>query len=139
MGEFLKTVPPLMSTGLDLTHYSVSSGFLDKSGTCAEAALIYDTRITCASSGARASLLAKLKAVAEAEERDAEGTMTFFVLESLDDETGVRVMERYGSKAALEEHLQSQRMREFWLGAKEEIKSLEARWYVPNGKGWLHH
>jgi hypothetical protein len=36
MGVFLSKIPPTMTTGLDLTHYEDTSGFLDKPGNMKE-------------------------------------------------------------------------------------------------------
>jgi quinol monooxygenase YgiN len=97
----------------------------------------YDTRITCAA-GARDAVLAKLADVAKHVEREEPGTYTFVVLRSLDTEDGVRVFERYESRASMEEHWKGKALLEFFMGSKEQIKSMEGRSYVPNGYGWLH-
>ncbi|OBT97427.1 hypothetical protein VE01_04340 [Pseudogymnoascus verrucosus] len=139
MGEFLVTVPDSMSTGLDLTHYTETSGFLDKSTNCRECKIIYDTQIVCNSAQDRDTILAKLAAVAKHAEEKEEDTYTFLVQKSLDNETHVRIFERYASWAAMESHQKSSVLVNFWLGSKGEIKSMEGRPYVPNNKGWLHH
>jgi hypothetical protein len=36
MGVFLSKIPPTMTTGLDLTHYEDTAGFLDKPGDMTE-------------------------------------------------------------------------------------------------------
>ncbi|KAL5350354.1 hypothetical protein ACLOAV_003921 [Pseudogymnoascus australis] len=123
MGEFLATVPDSMSTGLDLTHYTETSGFLDKSANCRECKIIYDTRIVCNSAEDRDTILAKLAAVAKHAEEKEEDTYTFLVQKSLDNETHVRIFERYASWAAMESHQKSSVLVNFWLGSKGEIKS----------------
>lgn len=138
MEKFLAAVPGTMSIGLDLTHYTETSGFLDKSGNCKECGVMYDTRIECQSPQARDAVLAKLAVNAQHAEKNEEGTYTFFVLKSLDNETQVRIFERYASWEAMEAHQKDAKMVNFWLSSKGEIKSLEGRAYVPNGKGWLH-
>lgn len=138
MGQFLATVPSSMSTGLDLTHYTETCGFLDKSANCRECGVMYDTRIECNTAADRGAVLGKLVAIAEHAEKE-EDTYTFFVLKSLDNETQVRIFERYASWEAMEKHQGSQGMVGFWLSSKGEIKSMDGRAYVPNGKGWLHH
>ena len=139
MGVFLTKTASLMSTGFDLTHYTDTAGFLDRSGTCREAGVMYDTRIACASAAARDAVLAKLAKLAKQVQAQYEDTYTFYVLKSLDDETSVRVFERYKDWHAMEAHQRSEGWTGFLLGSKEEVKSLEGRAYVPNGKGWLHH
>ena len=138
MAPFLKATPPCMSTGFDLTHFTEAAGFLDKSGTAKECAIIHDTKIVCASGTARDAVLTKLAAVAAHAEREEPGTYTFLVLKSLDNDDHVRIFERYASWEALETHQRGGGWVSLLLGAKEEIKSLEGRPYVPNLKGWLH-
>ncbi|RDW64241.1 hypothetical protein BP5796_10743 [Coleophoma crateriformis] len=136
MSTFLQKIPSTMSCGLDLTHYTQTSGFLDKSQSAVECQVIHDTKIACASSQARAVVLERLASIAAREEKQ-KGTYTFVVLKSLDTETEVRIFERYESFEALEAHKSSKEVVEFWLGSKEQIKSMEGRAYVPNNKGWL--
>ncbi|KAJ5670865.1 uncharacterized protein N7477_006228 [Penicillium maclennaniae] len=139
MGQFLASVPSSMSTGLDLTHYTETAGFLDKSGDCRECGVIYDTRIECQTPHDRNAVLAKLAAIAGHVEKDENDTYTFLVLKSLDTETHVRIFERYASWEAMEAHQRGEKLVDFWLGCKGEIKSMEGRPYAPNRKGWLHH
>jgi quinol monooxygenase YgiN len=139
MSSFLATVPNTMTTGMDLTHYTETSGFLDKSKICLECGIIYDTRIVCNSAKDRDIVLQKLAAVAEHAEQDEEGTYTFLVLKSLDNDYHVRIFERYANWEAMEVHKKADKVVKFWLGSKAEVKSMEGRAYVPNGKGWLHH
>ena len=138
MGKFLSEVPDTMTTGLDLAHYEDTSGFLDRSGTCAEGDIIYDTRILCHNSQARECVVEKLSAIAEYVQEEEKGTHTFWVLKSLDQDDEVRIFERYQSWNSMETHQNSQKLLEFWYGTKKEIKSMEGRAFVPNGKGWLH-
>lgn len=138
MGPFLKAVPPIMSTGLDLTHYTDVSGFLDKTGKSTECTVIHDTKILCASSSARDVVLNKLAAIAEHAEKEEKGTYTFYVLKCLDHNNQIRIFERYASWDALDIHQKNPALTKLWLGSKEEIRSLEGRTYSPNNKGWLH-
>ena len=139
MAKFLAAIPPTMTTGLDITHYEDVAGFLDKPGNSKECGIFYDTRITCAPTpGTRDAILSKLAKVAEVVEREEPGTYTYMVLRSLDTEDGVRVFERYESRAAMEEHCKGKALLDFFMGSKEQIKSMEGRGYLPNGYGWLH-
>jgi quinol monooxygenase YgiN len=83
-------------------------------------------------------VLAKLGTVAKEVEASEPNTYTFLVLRSLDTEDGVRVFERYASRAAMEQHWKGKALLDFFMGSKEQIKSMEGRSYVPNGYGWLH-
>lgn len=139
MKEFLATVPSTMSTGLDLTHYTETAGFLDKPGNCQECEVIYDTRIECNTPQDRNTILAKLAVIAEHIAEHEDGTSTFLVLKSLDSDTHLRIFERYASWEAMLAHQKGDKLVDLWLGSKAEIKSMEGRAYVPNGKGWLHH
>lgn len=139
MEKFLATVPSLMSTGLDLTHYTETSGFLDRSTNCRECGVIYDTRIKCNTPQDRDAVLTKLAEVAQYAKEEEEDTYTYFVLKSLDNEIDVRIFERYANWEAMQSHQKSAVLGRFWSGSKEEIKSMEGRAYVPNNKGWLHH
>lgn len=139
MQEFLATVPSTMSTGLDLTHYTETAGFLDKPGNCQECEIIYDNRIECHTQGVRSSILDKLAVIAEHIKEHEDGTSTFLVLKSLDSDTQMRIFERHASWDAMLAHQKGDKMVDLWLGSKAGIKSMEGRAYVPNGKGWLHH
>jgi len=127
-----------MSTGFDLSHFTETSGFLDKPGNSKECAVIYDTKIQCASASARDSVLDKLAAVAKHAEEAEDGTYTFLVLKSLDNDDNIRIFERYATWEALNFHQSGIELVNLLVGSKEEIKSLEGRPYVPNLKGWLH-
>lgn len=136
MGEFLPAIAPTMATGLDLTHYEDVAGYLDKADKV-ECGIFYDTRIKC-ETGKREEVLSKLKILAQVIEKEEKDTYTFLVLKSLDGEGGVRIFERYASKAALQEHWKGKALLNFFKGSKEIISSMEGRGYIPNGHGWLH-
>jgi len=127
-----------MTTGLDLMHYTDVSGFLDKSGNMEECGIIYDTKILCHSAAARDSVLKKLELVAKYTEEEEKGTFTFWVCKSLDDDAQIRIFERYENFETMKKHQTSETIVDFWMEAKDEIKSMEGRCYVPNHKGWLH-
>ena len=132
---FLDEAPKYMLTGLDLRHYEDVMGFLDKSGKSQEAGIMYTTGITTRK-GQREDVIEKLGKVVEEAERE-EGTMTYLVLRCLDDESGVRIFERYRDQAAMERHAQGKTLLGFWMGNKERISGMEGRAYVPTGRGWL--
>ena len=136
MDTFLEKIPPTMNTGLDLTHYEDTAGFLDKADM-KECGIFYDTRIT-AVEGKRDEVLQGLQCLAETVKREEKDTYTFLVLRSLDNEHGVRIFERYATKGALEEHWRGKALLDFWSSSKSIIKSMEGRGYIPNGWGWLH-
>lgn len=127
-----------MAIGFDLTHYTEVSGFLDKSKSALECAVIHDTKITCASVPACETILGRLEAIAKHAEREEKGTYTFWVLRSLDNEEHLRIFERYESWEALESHQKAPGLVKFWLDSKEEVRSMEGRAYAPNLKGWLN-
>lgn len=137
MKQFIPATSPIMTTGFDLTHYEDVSGFLDKSGDKKECGVIHDTRILCSSSSARDTILKKLGGIAGNAEKE-KGTYTLWVLKSLDHDDQVRIFERYEDWAAMEAHQSSPALIKLLLDSKEEIKSVEGRAYLPNGKGWLH-
>ncbi|TKA81100.1 hypothetical protein B0A49_00395 [Cryomyces minteri] len=137
MDKFLATIPTLMTTGLDLTHYENTSGFLDKPGDRKECGIIYDTRIT-AKEGKRDEVLGSLAKLAQWAEKNEDDTYTFLVLKSLDNDTQVRVFERYATRKALEAHQSAKEVLDFFMGSKDIIASVEGRGYTPNGAGWLH-
>jgi quinol monooxygenase YgiN len=139
MQDFLAAVPSTMSTGLDLSHYTETAGFLDKSGNCQECEAIYDTRVECYTLEDRNTALAKLAVIAEHIAEYEDGTCTFLVLKSLDSDTHLRIFGRYSSWDAMLAHQKGDKLVDLWLGSKTGIKSMEGRAYVPNGKGWLHH
>ncbi|KAI1611654.1 hypothetical protein EDD36DRAFT_489806 [Exophiala viscosa] len=138
MGNFLKKIPPTMTTGLDLTHYEdVDGSFLDKPGDSREAAVIYDSRIKC-HPGRREVVVQRLSALARSIELHLEDTWTFMVLKSLDNDHEVRVFQRSGTWEGAEELESYEPRLKTILDSKDEIASLEGRAFVPNKKGWLH-
>lgn len=137
-GQFLPTAVPTMTTGLDLTHYAAVGGFLDKSGSKVECGLIHDVQIKCVDGAARAKLVEVLRqSCAAVEERCGDEVLTFLGLESLDNETGVRIYARYKSREVWEEWLRGEVIQGFWEGVKPWVASMDAKGYAPNGKGWL--
>jgi len=142
MQEFLKKIPPTMTTGLDLMHYSCIGGYIDKPADQHECEIMQDTRISCISATARVAVsfkLAKLaKSIEAAEGKESNGVYTWMAFSSLDDDTSMRIFARFKSRDAMEMHIRRKYMAEFWSESKEEIKQMEWRCYLPNGKGWLH-
>ncbi|KAF4634269.1 hypothetical protein G7Y89_g3852 [Cudoniella acicularis] len=137
MKKFLPVIPSTMTTGLDLTHYTDVSGFLDKSGKLDECGIIFDTKILCHSAAAREYVLKKLQVVSKHAGGEEKGTYTFWVLKSLDHDDEVRIFERYESFEAMQAHQRSSIIVDFWMEAKDEIKSMDGRTYVPNHKATL--
>lgn len=142
MSKCFSEMGTIMSTSVDISYYSAIAGFLDLPGDRRECGIIQDTRIICSSQSARASVLVKFKALATvieaAEKMESLGVFTYMVFESLDDETGVRVFGRFADRESMEAFSRRKEVTGFWLGSKEEVKSMECRGYVSNGKGWLH-
>jgi hypothetical protein len=138
MAEFLKKIPPTMTTGLDLMHYSCVSGYIDQPGDKKECEIMQDTRISCISGNAREAVLSKLKLLAISVEADSKGVYTWMAFSSLDDDMGVRIYTRFETRVAMEGYSRRKDVAEFWSESKDDIKQLEWRCYVPNGKGWLH-
>src|ERR1700761_6852349 len=102
MEEFLKKIPPTMTTGLDLMHYSCIGGYIDMPGDQRECEIMQDTRISCISATARVVLLSKLaelaKSIEAAEGKESNGVYTWMAFSSLDDDTSVRVFARFKSR-----------------------------------------
>ena len=142
MAKFLSQVPPTMTTGLDLAHYALIEGFLDKPGDKRECGVMQDWKITCNDSAGRKSLAGALGNLAtkmeQLEEAEAAGIWTFMVFESLDNETDARIFARFRDRDAMEKALRKEQFESFWLENKEKVKSMDCRAYLPNGKGWLH-
>ena len=136
MHDFLPKIKKTMTTGLDLTHYEDVGGFLDKADM-RECGIIYDTRIKSAR-GKRDEVLNRFKTLSQWVEKNESGTYTFLVLKSLDNDSGVRIFERYENKSALVEHMSGQKLLETFMDSKEIIASMEGRGYSPCGFGWLH-
>lgn len=138
MGGFLKATAPTMTTGLDLTHFEDAEGsFLDKPGDKRECAVIYDSKIKC-HAGKRDVVLKRLSALAKELEAKLDDTWTFMVLKSLDNDTDVRIFQRYGTWKGLEEQESFKPRIDAFFASKEDIAAMEGRAFVPNGKGWLH-
>jgi quinol monooxygenase YgiN len=137
MDVFLSKIPPLMTTGLDLTHFEDTAGFVDKTKDMRECEIFYVTQIWC-KEGKREEVLKRLGKLAKWVEGNEGDTYTFSVLKSLDRDDYVRVFERYATRKALEEHMARKEVLEFFMGSKDLIKSMEGRGYTPNGAGWLH-
>lgn len=136
MEGFLSTVPPTMTTGLDLQGYEDKGGFLDQYGDCRECEVMVDLRILC-QPGTRTSIVNKLVKLADII-KDLIGTYTFLVLESLDNDIGLRVFQRFATWKAKSQHESNPSVLGFWSASKDSIASMEAQSYVPNRKGWLH-
>jgi len=142
MGEFLKKIPSTMTTGLDLMHYSCIGGYIDQPGDMKNCVIMRDTRISCISTKARVVVLSKLAQLAQqienAEAKEGRGVYTWMAFSSLDNDTSVRIFARFGSREAMERHVRRKDVAKFWSESKEDIKQMEWRCYLPNGKGWLH-
>ena len=142
MSGFLSKIPDTMSTGLDLMHYSRVAGYLDKPGNKRECGVMQDVRISCISATARAAVVSKIsqlaKAIEDAEEKEENGVYTWMAFSSLDNDTGLRVFARYDGREAMERHLRTREVVEFWTESKDDVAQMESRPYFPNGKGWLH-
>jgi len=139
MKEFLATIPPTMTTGLDLAHYDALEGFLDRPGDGTECGIMQDVSIACNSPDARKAVAAKLKKLADATEAAGDRDVyTFLVFSSLDDEAGLRIFGRYKDRDALKKHESRKEGIDFWMGTKDDIAAMRQRCYVHNGKGWLH-
>ncbi|KAH7126757.1 hypothetical protein B0J11DRAFT_579194 [Dendryphion nanum] len=136
--------PPASTTGLDLSHYRLITGFLDLPGTRPEASIMQDIRITCTSPSARTALISSLTTLVNGIEDQgrrnggAGGVLTYMAFESLDDEVGVRVFGRWDTREDMERFIRREDVGAFWMGNKENVKAMEQRGYLPNGKGWLH-
>lgn len=135
--DFLPKIAETMTTGLDLTHYDIAAGYIDKPGDMRECAIFYVTKIV-ARVGKRNEILEKLKYLAEIVEKNEEETWTFQVLRSLDNEEEIKIFERYATRKALEDHMSSKVVLDAFISSKDIIASLEGRGYTPNGAGWLH-
>lgn len=142
MTNFLTRVPSAMTTGLDLMHYEAIAGYLDKPGDKTECGVMQDIRIACTSPESCQSVLQKLETLAEAvearEDKEKTGVYTWMAFKSLDDEKAARIYARYKDREAMEKHLRTKEVLDFWFGTKDEIAQMESRGYLPNGKGWLH-
>ncbi|KAF2793438.1 hypothetical protein K505DRAFT_244409 [Melanomma pulvis-pyrius CBS 109.77] len=148
MSQFLTLIPQASTTGLDLSHYRLVAGFLDLPTKSAAiptpASIILDIRVTSTTASARPDILTSLTSLTntiEQEERSsttASGTATYMAFASLDDETGVRIFGRWKTRDDMERFLRREDVLEFWMENKVNVKAMEQRAYLPNGKGWLH-
>lgn len=142
MAKFLQVIPEHTTTDLDLNHYAFLSGFIDRDGEKKECGIMLDQKILCKSSVARTRVSDSLKrlgdAIAESEKASTSGVLTFMTFESLDDETGARIYSRFESRKTMERFIRREDVNAFWQSAKTEVRGMEQRGYVPNGKGWLH-
>jgi len=142
MARFLSAIPPTMTTGLDLNNYTRVGGYLDKPGDKRECGIMQDIKIMCSSPSARSTLLDKLaelaKTVETTEDKEDAGVWTWMAFACLDDEVGARIFARFRSREDMERHIRRKEVVDFWLGSKEEVRSMGSRGYLPNGKGWLH-
>ncbi|KAH7078965.1 hypothetical protein BKA63DRAFT_507478 [Paraphoma chrysanthemicola] len=138
MQRFLTLIPPCSTTGLDLNHYRLIAGFLDSpSPSPTPATIMQDMRIICTSPGARTTLLGALKAFAESISPSDE-TLTYMAFASLDDDVGARIYGRWKSREGFEAFIRQEDVVAFWMAVKENVKGMDQRLYVPNGKGWVH-
>lgn len=137
MQKFLELIPAASTTGLDLNHYRMVAGFLDSSHACAPAEIMQDIRITCTDAAARDSMLASLTAFVDSVQPTQE-TLTYMAFASLDDDVGARIFGRWKTREDLERFIRREDVNAFWMGNKEQVRAMEQRLYVPNGKGWLH-
>jgi quinol monooxygenase YgiN len=137
MAKFLPKIGETMITGLDLSHFEDVCGFLDKADD-AKAGVIYVSRIK-AHAGKRDELLGKLKKLADAVDKNEKDCYSYLVLKSLDNEEDIRIMERYGSKKGLEDHLKSKEFLDTFKSSKDIVAGLEGRRFVEcEERGWLH-
>ncbi|KAK3704725.1 hypothetical protein LTR37_013699 [Vermiconidia calcicola] len=142
MGKFLNTIPDHTTTDLDLNHYSAVGGYLDRDGDKKECGIMHDVRIVCKSASARNAVVERLQSlcskVQESEKAKPSGVLTFMGFSCLDNDTGARMYSRFERRDAMERFLRREDVLSFWKECKSEITSMEARGYLPNGKGWLH-
>lgn len=142
MAKFLEAIPPHTTTGLHLKHYRCLGGFLDRDGDRKECGIMLDQKILCKSAEDLHAVSAALKSfvdtVSQTEEEKPEGVLTFMAFECLDDEVGARLFGRFESREAMEVFLRREDVNGFWQSVKSQVRGMEQRGYVPNGKGWLH-
>jgi len=138
MTAFLKKIPPTTTAGLDLMHYSCVGGYIDQPGDKRECKIMQDTRISCVSANAREEVLSKLKVLSKSIESSRDMVYTWMAFSSLDDDVEVRIFARFETREAMERHARTKDVAVFWSDSKDDIKQMDSRCYVPNGKGWLH-
>ncbi|KAF2659220.1 hypothetical protein K491DRAFT_689345 [Lophiostoma macrostomum CBS 122681] len=147
MSNFLTLIPAASTTGLDLNHYRLVSGFLDLPGDAPPAGIMQDMRMTCTSPSARETLLSSLSSFVSAlhseslsarDESLKNGILTYMAFVSVDDDVGVRIFGRWRTREDMERFIRRDDAVGFWMGNKENVRAMEQRLYVENGKGWLH-
>ncbi|KAF2095510.1 hypothetical protein NA57DRAFT_44223, partial [Rhizodiscina lignyota] len=140
MGAFLKKIPAASATGLDLNHYSLVAGYLDKPGDKTECGIMLDVKLTAGSAAARKSLNPKLKKLAsDVDKADPDGGVyTFMTFESIDNDVDGRIYARFRDRDAMEKFLRRKEWTDFWMSTKDEVAKMESRAYLHNGKGWLY-
>lgn len=144
MAKFLDKIPAASTTGLDLNHYRCVAGFLDLPGDKTECGIMQDVRITCVSADARKSLLSSLTTLVKSVEEGARnnggkyGVLTYMAFANLDDEVGARIYGRWKTREEMEKFIRREEVNAFWFANKENVRAMEQRGYLPNGKGWLH-
>jgi quinol monooxygenase YgiN len=143
LNGFLPAAMPIMTTGLDLTHFGAVGGYLDISGDRTECGIIHDVQIRCGGAAQRAELVGALKLLCKMVEQGEQGKrkeadiLTFLGLVSEDDEVTARIYARYKSRDIWEGKLRGDLYKTFWEAVKPCVASMEAKGYAPNGKGWL--
>ena len=142
MEKFLSLIPSASTTDLDLNHYALVSGFLDIDGSLKAAGVMQDVRIVCSSPAVRDSVLSSLKtlvsSVEQNERQKGTGTLTYMGFKSLDDDLGLRIFGRWATREDMEKFIRGEQVGRFWEGVKKDVRSMEQRSYLENGKGWLH-
>ncbi|CAI0643664.1 unnamed protein product [Colletotrichum noveboracense] len=134
--SFLPTALPVMATGLDLVHYDVAGGFLDRGGRKAECGIMEDTQIRCTDSAASAEVLGALKMLCRAA-KDDDDVFTFLALRGQDDEISARIFARFRDRDSMERWARTEVVKGFWEIVNNNVKDMGSRAYAPNGKGWL--
>ncbi|KAF2110060.1 hypothetical protein BDV96DRAFT_651215 [Lophiotrema nucula] len=144
MSTFLQKIPAASTTGLDLNHYKCVAGFLDLPGDKTECGIMQDVRITCTSASARDSLLSSLSQLVTSVEKQTradggkDGVLTYMAFANLDDDVGARIFGRWKTREDMERFIRREEVNSFLFANKENVRAMEQRGYLPNGKGWLH-
>lgn len=142
MQKFLGMIPEHTTTDLDLNHYAYLGGFLDRDGDKKECGIMLDQRILAKGPRARQNISAHLRSLTatiwKTEKESPSGVLTFMAFECLDDEVGARLYSRFESKEAMERFIRRADVDAFWQRVRQELRGMEQRAYLPNGKGWLH-
>ncbi|KAH0844625.1 hypothetical protein AYO21_02047 [Fonsecaea monophora] len=144
MKAFIPKIFSVMTTGLDIWHYSHVGGFLDKAessgsrpAAAAAAGFVRDTRIR-AHPGHAEELLERLQGQATRVQKEEPATFTYFLMRGMDNKDEFRVLERYEDRAAWEVHNGNQALIDFFFASKNLIAGVEGTSYVETGYGWLH-